>query len=384
MDLSFYFKYYLLYLENKFMGYPIVIRLTVLIVMALICIYLFSLVRFVWINRRIRKKEKIKERLINRLDGRIHSILSNSDNLSEKHIQEKLSDVFSIIKSKRKDLITDLLIDISDELKKGNAHWNEENYKTLIYSLEIPMFWESELMSNSSNRRHEALRKLDDLGKGFTSSILMRSTNHKNKELRKQARAAVLKYDNIDPYKFLDDSFDQDFNALDEILIHRFLAEKSNNGRLPVLSRWVINAKNVNFKAFMIREIGKFKQTECSTFLVSLLQDELPPILKSAIIYSLGELNCFEQEERFIQMYPIANSEVQKSIIDALVNFNTQTGLDFLTKQFFKSTDNEQKVHLAYSIKKFGEQGRISLENLSARSNDFERKIFDQVKYQLS
>lgn len=384
MDLSFYLKYYLLYLENKFMGYPFIIRLTVLIVMGLLLIYVFSLIRFVWINSRIRRRDRIKAKLTKQLNGRVEELFRSEQNLQTSDIEQNFADVLPKLMKADKALLSEWLIEISDSVKEGSKAWNEENYKGLIYLLEIPEFWESELLSNNSTRRHEALRKLDDLGKGFTSSILMRSTNHKNKELRKQARAAVMKYDNLDPYKFLDEGFDTDFNPLDEVLIHHFLMEKAAESELPNLSRWVKNAKNESFKAFMIKEIGNFKQKECIPYLSSLFQEEQSRKLKTVLIDTLGKLDYTDMEDRLIQMYSTSTTDVQHVIISTIARFKSASGLDFLTTQFFKSNDVEQKVHLAYSIKQFGEEGRKRLDNLSEKSNDFERKIFDQVKYQLS
>lgn len=383
MELSFYLQYYLFYLQNKFMGYPFVIRLTVLIVMGLIFIYILSLIRFVWINLNLRKRERDFAKLSRKVKDRFVAILGSAEKYGEDKVFQEFEDVIQRMNNKTKIQITDLILNTANELKESGKAVNEDNYRSIIDVLDIPRFWESELMSNNSKRRHLALRKLDNLGNGLTTSVLMRSTNHKNKGLRKQARAAVMKYDNIDPFKFLEDSFDTDFNALDEIMIHHFLEGRQSEGPLPLLSRWVQHAKNHAFKAFMVKEIGFFNQMECAEFLKGLLKTEESKLVRAAIIESLGNLGRQEVEHEIFDMYGISPVEIQTAIINAVAKFKTKIGLDFLTNQFFKTADNEQKVHLAYAIKQFGEEGKLRLTNLSTNSNEFERKIFDQVNYQL-
>ncbi|WP_099367458.1 HEAT repeat domain-containing protein [Sphingobacterium sp. 1.A.4] len=383
MELSFYLQYYLFYLQNKFMGYPFVIRLTVLIVMGLIFIYILSLIRFVWINLNLRKKERDFAKLSRQVKDRFVAMLGSDEKYGEDRVFQEFEDVILRMNNKTKIQITDLILNTANELKEAGKIVNEDNYRSIIHVLDIPSFWETELMSNNSKRRHIALRKLDNLGNGLTTSVLMRSTNHKNKGLRKQARAAVMKYDNIDPFKFLEESFDTDFNALDEIMIHHFLVGRQSEGPLPLLSRWVQHAKNHAFKAFMIKEIGFFNQMECAEFLKGLLKNEESKLVRAAIIESLGNLGRQEVEHEIFDMYSISPVEIQTAIINAVAKFKTKIGLDFLTNQFFRTTDNEQKVHLAYAIKQFGEEGKLRLTNLSTNSNEFERKIFDQVNYQL-
>ena len=383
MELSFYLQYYLFYLQNKFMGYPFVIRLTVLIVMGLIFIYILSLIRFVWINLNLRKKERDFAKLSRQVKDRFVAMLGSDEKYGEDRVFQEFEDVIQRMNNKTKIQITDLILNTANELKESGKAVNEDNYRSIIDVLDIPRFWESELMSNNSKRRHLALRKLDNLGNGLTTSVLMRSTNHKNKGLRKQARAAVMKYDNIDPFKFLEDSFDTDFNALDEIMIHHFLVGRQSEGPLPLLSRWVQHAKNHAFKAFMVKEIGFFNQMECAEFLKGILKTEESKLVRAAIIESLGNLGRQEVEHEIFDMYGISPVEIQTAIINAVAKFKTKIGLDFLTNQFFKTADNEQKVHLAYAIKQFGEEGKLRLTNLSTNSNEFERKIFDQVNYQL-
>src|SRR5690606_39476799 len=120
-------------------------------------------------------------------------------------------------------VFTNIIIDLIKIGSRKKNKVNQQNVLALLNAYDIPCFWEKELLSSSSSRRRNALRKLDDLDNGCAGAIIMRSAYHKDNGLRKHARAADLQYDTNDPFKFIEDRFDSDFNALDEILIYLFL-----------------------------------------------------------------------------------------------------------------------------------------------------------------
>ncbi|MVZ67047.1 hypothetical protein GQF61_14390 [Sphingobacterium sp. DK4209] len=383
MDLTYYIQYYALYLESKFFGYPLIIRLTVLLVSILVLVYVFSLIRFLAINLYLKTKERRKSKIESKMGDRINAIIFEQANLTEEHVAFQLADSISLVKNKQDKMIfTDIIIALIQNGAGTKTTVNQTNVRALLNAYEIPSFWEKELLSSSSNRRRNALRKLDDLGNGCAGAIVMRSAYHKDKGLRKHARAAALGFDNNDPFKFLEDSFDSDFNALDEVLIHHFLTGRAKSGPLPLLTRWVRTSENEAFKAFMIKEIGFFKQLEASVILTSMLEVETSNVLKVAIIETLGKLDHMEVEPKLFNLFGMNNSEVQRAIIKTVTLFQSEAGLEFLSSNYNRTHDHELKIEIAYAIQQFGAAGNAALKELSATSNEFGKKIFDQVTYQ--
>lgn len=383
MDLSYYIQYYALYLESKFFGYPLIIRLTVLLVSILVLVYIFSLIRFLAINLYHKAIERRKNCIETKMGDRINAIIFDERNLSEEYVAFELADSIRLVKNKQDKMVfTDIIIDLIQLASGKKNKVNQQNVRALLIAYEIPCFWEKELLSSSSSRRRNALRKLDDLGNGCAGAIIMRSAYHKDKGLRKHARAAALQYDTNDPFKFLEDSFDSDFNALDEILIHHFLTSRAKSGPLPLLTRWVRTSENEAFRAFMIKEIGFFKQSEATPILASMLETEDSNILKIAIIETLGKLGHQEVEPNLFKLFPMTSKDVQRAIIKAITLFKSADGLRFLCYSYNRIVDNEIKIEVAYAIQQYGEEGSNALKELSAKSNEFGKKIFDQVTYQ--
>jgi len=383
MELTYYLQYYFFYLENTFTGYPMIIRWTSFLVGVLVFIFLLSVVRFLAINWYQGKLEKKK----NKIDGQsvdiIKGLIFDAEKIRQDKIENQLAGFARLIRSKKDKLVfTDLLISYLQEGRQMGLVVNSENFRSVLSFFGIPGFWEKEMMSNSSNRRREAIRKIDDLGNGCAGSLILRSAHHKNNGLRKQARAASLKYDNNDPFQFLDDSFDLDFNALDKVLIHHFLVSRSEIGSLPLLTRWVLGSKNDLYKAFLIEEIGFFKQVDACPILADLLASADHTQVQCALIETLGALKYEYIQSFLINNYPLMSKSVQSSSIRAITCFGTENGLNFLASVFNKTFDSDLKIQLAYSIKDFGEKGQLKLDEISARSTEFDKRIVDQVSYQ--
>ncbi len=378
-------KYYLYYLESSFLEFPLIMRITVFILMVLISIYTVCIIRCIVVNRTITREEKQKDKISRLIQESIKSIFTCEKELSEIEIQKILDKKLNNSnKSTHKIALTQLIIEYVKELIESNQVINEINYKNTLYVYELPEFWEKELNSNKSNKRHEALRRLDELGSGFSGPILLKSAYDKDNDLRKHARAAVLRYDDHMPFKFLDENFDHHFTTFDELRIHHFLISRLESGELPLLTRWVKNSNQIKFKIFMIREIGLLRQKECAEGLFQILITEENIGIKSAIIETLGKLNYQEVEDYLIENYFDSFSNVQLMSIQTIAQFGSDRGLDFLSKQFNKATDNEQKVALAYALKLYGKKGSEEMSNLFNKSNEFEKKIIQQVNYQIN
>ncbi|MDM1047986.1 HEAT repeat domain-containing protein [Sphingobacterium hotanense] len=132
----------------------------------------------------------------------------------------------------------------------------------------------------------------------------------------------------------------------------------------------------------MIKEIGFFKQTEATPILASMLETESSSILKISIIETLGKLGHQEVEPNLFKLFPMTSKDVQRAIIKAITHFKTAEGLGFLCYSYNRIFDNELKIEVAYAIQQYGEEGSTALRELSAKSNEFGKKIFDQVTYQ--
>ncbi|TDG36600.1 HEAT repeat domain-containing protein [Pedobacter changchengzhani] len=377
-----YLQYYSSYFISEFSTYPFIIQLTALLVLTMLSILLISMVRLIFINRKIFKFSKAKQKVSKLLYSKIENLIFGDENLTAENFNLIFAGDLNEIKTpQRKKALTEILLEML-YAKKTNKVLNTDNYLLVLNIFGIIAFWEKLVVSNNATNRKTSMRILDDLQIGLSGSSIQRSVYQKNDDLRKLARATSMEYDSNDPFKFLEDSFDSNFNSLDEIRVHYFLSNKSKEEKLPQLIRWVKSSTNAKFRAFIIKEIGYFNQMESAPLLVELLDDEKNQKVLCSIIEALGKLNYTQAEEKLISLYEVGSKPIQRSAIKAFSEFKTINSLNVLEKSYFKTHDNDMKLLLAYAISEFGISGKSSLKKLSKTSTDFDKKIFDQVNYQ--
>lgn len=109
------FNFYWYYLESLFYGFPFIIRVTVVLVTALLLMYLFFLIRIFYIAYRQKKKVKRKEKIRIKYEDKIKDIIYQKNNLSVSQTRNILGINHNKLKRWEKEYITHILLDIIEE-----------------------------------------------------------------------------------------------------------------------------------------------------------------------------------------------------------------------------------------------------------------------------
>jgi|SRR5690554_6371632 len=244
----------------------------------------------------------------------------------------------------------------------------------------LPEYWEDRLKKNNITNESNALRILESMNEAASSSAISAKTSVTNDNLRKHAKSAFMKFDSNDAFRYLEDDFDKDFNALDEIRIHDALKTRHQKRALPPLIRWVAMAKNERFKAFLISEIAYFNQNENADQILEIFKKNNNTTVKSAAAETLGKLKYDRATPSLISNYPYSNTKVQNSIIKALGNFEDNTVLNFLEKISKEVHNKEIQILILEQIYKIDLTSN-RFKKLKENSNsEFEKSIFDYIE----
>lgn len=381
MNLAFYLKYYFYYLEAEYQAAPVIIKITALLAIFLMVIFILSIVHIIVLNHIYLRRKRVIDQFMSLYWEKIQKMLVDSQQLAENAISELLGNESHLSSKQIKKLYTACLIDLINQLKRSGKTINSKNLSIILHHFELPNYWKNALLKGRVIKRTQALRNMDQLEQLLSGSLLLHSVYHRNKDFRKQSRAAFIEYDKNDPYKFFEENFDKDFNALDELRVHHYLAKKAAKYELPDFSRWVENAKAPDFKRFLIQEIGLLRQYHCADFLVQLLQTEDNPYIQKQIIETLGVLDYKEADRSLIAMYSSSLALLQKAIISTLSKLKTERTLTFLAESYQRSHDNSIKIQLAYALTDYGVKGQLKMESLSQVNNHLDSEILAQVKF---
>ncbi|MCW8313881.1 HEAT repeat domain-containing protein [Sphingobacterium sp. InxBP1] len=377
-----YYLYYVSYLGALYNGYPLVVRITAVMVLALLTIVLFGIARLLYIGYRISRSEKQRKKIRAHFDERLVFVMTAKNNYDVDEIRELLH--YDVTRSKKwkADVLTDIVLTVKNESVK-NGNLNELNYRNCLEALRLMGFWEKRMRTPVLPKRREALQVVGDINNGVNSGILSKSMFHKDKDLRKTARDLYASQESYNPFRFMEENFDEAFTQLDKLRLHATLVKRSQEIKLPNLLRWINNSRHVNYIQFIIQEIGFFKQLEACPALLEMLSTQENRDIRAQIILTLGDLQYNEGVKELVARFPLESAAVREAIVKAMARLRSDQVIPFLTDTYSFSDDDDLKIAIARSIKAHGKEGEILLlrlqEEAILQSRDKEKILLNQV-----
>lgn len=377
-----YYLYYVSYLGALYNGYPLVVRVTAVLVLCLLTVVLFGIIRLLYIGYRINRSEKQRKKIREHFEERLAFVMTAKNNYDIEEIKELLHYDVSKSKKWKTDVLTDIVLIVKNEsIKKGNL--NELNYRNCLEALRLMGFWEKRMRTSGLSKRRTALQVMSDMDNGVNSGILSKSMFHKDKDLRKTARDLYASQENYNPFRFMEENFDEAFTQLDKLRLHATLVKRSQEIKLPNLFRWINNSRNVNYIQFIIQEIGFFKQKESCSSLLGMAGSQENRGIRAQIILTLGDLEYNEGIPELISRFSLESSSVREAIVKAMGKLKSNKVLPFLTDTYCFSEDDNLKMLIARSIKAQGKEGEILLLHLQEeailQSREKEKTLLSQV-----
>lgn len=367
-------KFYLYYLDSIFSGYPFIIRTTVFLVMLLVTLYVIAILRIL-IRERTRNKDlKRQEKISETYKSKLISVLLTAKDMSFYEVKDILNPNDNALKNWEKKYLTYLIIGI-----KNNPAFNKNNYKHVLGIFPVTGYWEKKILQNNVSANKNALRILDLLKEGVSGSFFTKKINSDDAALRKHIKSKYLKYASNDAFKFLENNFDKDFNALDAVRLHDSLKERNAIRPLPLLTKWLKNSDNQDFQTFIIREIGYFNQRETAPFLIEMFKTSNSDLVKSEIANTLGVLNYEEAVDELAEEYPYNNTVVQEAIIDMMGKIKTKESFEFLKKIYPETQESETMIKVIKNMYKIDKQKTNAFVKKSTTS-DFEKEALAYIK----
>lgn len=377
-----YIMYYLNYIGTIFSGYPPIARITFIMVLFLIVVTLLAFGRLLIIGYQLNRTEKKKQKTSDHFYDKLSFIIKNPSIYEKEEIQRLLEFNITNLKNWKSDYVTDVLLEVKHELIK-TGQFNDLNYKNCLEALGLMGFWEKRIRNSGFDKRKEALLVIGEFDNGVNTGVLSKSTFHKNKDIRKAARDLYTNQDNYNPFRFMEENFDEEFTQLDKLRLHSTLIKRSRDGKLPNLLRWVNSSKNPKYIIFILREIGYFKQEEASETLIDLLDKYENRDIRVQMVETIGELGYFEGIPKLIDRYTMETTVVREAIIRTMAILPCLESLEFLVKNYKSTDDNNSKLNIARAISQHGIEGQQALETLknevSKTKKEAENMLLAQV-----
>lgn len=375
---SDYYLYYFSYFSSLYYGYPLIVRITVVLVMILAFITLFGIIRLLVIGYKINKREKRQKKVKKQFEEKLVFVMSNAVNYDIEEIEQLLEHDVKKTKRWKSEMLTDLVLSVRDAQNKAGK-LNHINYKNCLETLRLMGFWEKRTRTSGLSKRKEAMQTMASLDVGINTGALSKSIFHKNSYLRKTARNVYTDQDSYNPFRFMEENFDESFTQLDKIRLHATLVRRAKEGKLPNLMRWVNNSKSSNYIAFITQEICFFKQHEAAPSLLKMLDKQENRDVRIQIILTLGELGYYECIGELVQRFTLESTPVREAIVKTFGKLQGDTTLNLLLEAYQNTDDDNFKIAIVRAISAHGAVGKTNLIRLKERAKKDEEVIINQV-----
>lgn len=375
-----YYLYYLSYLSSLYNGYPFIIRMTVFMVIGLALVIFYGILRLLYMGLMIHLKTNRIAKTKTHFEEKLIFVMKSRTNYDVEEIRQLLNYDISSTKRWKPEIITDVVLSVKNlMLQRGEL--NTINYKNCLQALHLMAFWEKRIRTSGVGKRRAALQIVGDMDNGINSGILSKSTFHKNRYIRKTARDLYTSQDTYNPFRFMEENFDDEFTQLDKLRLHATLIKRSNEGKLPNLMRWVSSSKNPNYIIFIVREIGYFKQYEVAETLMEFLEKHENRDVRTQVVLTLGELEYHACSAQLIARYTLESTVVRTAIIKTMGKLKSTVTLSFLIDAYHATVDANTKLLIARAISNHEEQGDHVLRTLQREvsRDEKERILLDQV-----
>jgi len=374
------FDYYFYYYSAIFSGYPLVIKIAIIIIFILFSLIVISFFRFFYIRRKQILEGK-RKRKIDRIyrDKLIDILYFSFEELNIIDFEDDM-DLKEPKKGWQKRMLTYLILDIKADksFEIDGGVFQNKNYYNLLSYLKLFDYWVNEISSRNTSKAIRALRMANEIGEGIRSSAFSRSVHHRNGYLRKLARMTFTRFDAHAPYKFLEKGFDNHFNKFDKRRLHYTLIEVNKDHPIPLLSKWITNTTNDNYCSFLIREMGFFSQEEGIPFLVELFRKEQSQQIQGQIMETLGELKYEPLVNLIKEEFKFASLPLQTNMIVGLKRLKSESCLPFMTEAYYNTQFSEIKIQIVELLQEFDQAGLQILTSLSKKSGSkFEENLFN-------
>lgn len=372
-----YVMYYLYLLYYTFTGYPLIIRICVIVVTVCVIFY-FILSLYLAYGVYSRKKERSNQAQIHQQYYEpMKAIALDRQLRTKEEIAKEFHHKKRRLKSSEYHNIIELLIEIKAELVDN---MNKENFHNIATAFELPAFYDRVLQFGHTGEKIWMLKSIQSLNEYVSEAVLVRLLYHRKSRLRKAARVCYMGVSQNAPFRFFDEDKELTLSEWDMVELHNvFIFRKEAGFVLPNFMRWINQSADEGMKIFFINEIVHFNQIESCPSLMRLLNN--PNIrVREEVIRALGNLKYTEAERQLVTSYNIQVETVKQAIVRTIVKMDTGNSLDFLCAAYDNAEDLTTKRVIIEGLYKYGKNGREIFNLFAANAKDFTAQLFAHVK----
>ncbi len=372
--LTYYF--YLAYF--KFIGYPLILRICILVVILCIVAYILLTIYLLYGILRRRNEKRRYQRLHQRYYQHMLAISADPVTWKDNEIGDRLSlDRAKRLKHEEMRGVTQLFVEAKLELED---RVNELNFQGIQSAFRIARFFEREIQFGRTTNKVQALKAIQSINCYVSEAVLVRFLYHRKLELRNAARFAYMWLSQSDPFRFFDEDTTMRLRKWDMAELHTIMQYRQHTEYpMPSFMKWVNGQVEDDVKIFFVNEIKYFKQTDSCPPLAEQLNTR-NIALRSEIIHTLAAMKYRPAEKKMVDSYDIQPEQIKWDIIEAVSTLKTGNGVSFLWQAYEEADDTVTRLMTIKALYEYNDVSREAFDALEAQATGFNKQMFAHVR----
>ncbi len=298
-------------------------------------------------RRRMERKEKLHQYLLENYQGLIVDYLFG--NAKPDDFRPIASDNY------RRQVLIDQMIDVSKNLK------GEEAKKLLGLYKDLGLDKDSIKRAEDIrwHKKVKGFRELAFMNIKDANDVIYKALNSSNDILRMEAQIALVRLGEENPFEFLS-HLTRPFSLWGQITLHELIVQ--HNIAVPPFKQWLKSA-NVSVAMFALRMIREFKQKDAEDEIREILLRPEPEIRQLAVQVA-GDLGMRSTLEPMKKMYKNQDYNISLEIIKSMGKMPDPSMMGFLKLVLDKEDDVQLQIEATKAIENMGDEGVNTLVKL--------------------
>lgn len=371
-------EYYLYFFENKYAGYPWVVKVSFCVVVSAVILWLVAFISLgVYAYKKFIRR-RIYTKLCELYYENLKKVMTTEEDLSLLMVNQILDLQRRSFSNVTYKLWFKLFRAIHVECGKTISINNTINAAEVIGMMKYAT---EELSRGKIKEKIRLLQSIRQLCLPLPPGLLSRLINDNNERLRKQSRLYYCATNPEDPYiVFNEDFFNEHFYVWDEMELHdtaEFFIKRHR--KMPSFVPLINDTKYPSIKSFLIREVGYWGE-EGEVKEIMKFFDSKNMGCREAAYECMGYYKYEPSEKSMMKRYLEEKDDAQRKILISVLKINSGKAEDFLKRACMTAESAFSKRVALFCLLNYSEKGKRYFYEMEKEAQSDERRTFQHVE----
>ncbi len=389
MDLRFsftdYISYYSTLVISAFKGFPWVVRISYLglLACAVTMIVFIVLLYRTWYKRR--RNDAFYQKIHDYYFDSICEVMSCKQVLDMDDVEERTRYNESKNKQRKEHWKNWQFWQIGKLLMTAKSfcydNYNVANLITLVKMFGMDVFADKQLAYSVKTDPIKALQMAQFLIIKVPESSLARLLNSNDMNLRKETRMYHMMIDEYNPFRFFEEAnVDYEYRKRDDLEIHYLLRSRKHMKKpIPSLVPLILQTDDVKLKSCLIREVAFWgNQKDIHRMEKYFTGKELA--FRRAAIQCMSYSKNKACEKDLMASYSVQPEDLRQEIIRTIYLIRSGEAADFLVSAYQQTVTTSTRYVALYFMYMYNIESRILFNKLEQEADEKDRLLFNQVR----